>query len=61
VPVAEAAQLVRVRSALAKAERIAADQVKAAVEARAVRLARFSSPSTDHRRSGPEHDFGRSL
>jgi hypothetical protein len=61
VPVAEAAQLVRVRSALAKAERIAADQVKAAVEARAVRLARFSSPSTDRGRSGPEHDFGRSL
>jgi len=61
VPVAEAAQLVRVRSALAKAERIAADQVKAAVEARAVRLARFSSPSTDRRRSGPGHDFGRSL
>ena len=61
VPVAEAAQLVRVRSALAKAERIAADQVKAAVEARAVRLARFSSPSADRRRSGPEHDFGRSL
>ena len=61
VPVAEAAQLVRVRSELAKAERIAADQVKAAVEARAVRLARFSSPSTDRRRSGPEHDLGRSL
>ncbi len=46
---------------LAEAERIAVDQVKAAAEARAARLARFSSPSTDRRRSGPEHDFGPSL
>ena len=45
----------------AKAERIAADQVKAAAEARAAKLARFSSASTNRRRIGPEHDFGASL
>ena len=45
----------------AEAERIAADQIKVAAEARAAKLARFSSPSTGRRRTGPEHDFGPSL
>ncbi|MEO9015751.1 MAG: hypothetical protein ABI275_10570 [Terrimesophilobacter sp.] len=36
-------------------------QAEAAAEARAAELARFSSASTDRRRTGSEHDFGASL
>lgn len=61
LPISEAAQLVRDRTAQAELERIAAEQAKAAAAARAAKLARFPSPSSDHRRSGPERDFGPSL
>lgn len=60
LPIAEAAQLVGDRAAQAEMERIAAEQAKATAAARAAKLARYR-PSSDHRRSGPERDFGPSL
>ncbi|GAA1557652.1 MobF family relaxase [Brevibacterium picturae] len=61
LPLDQAAQLVRDRAAQTEMERIAAEQVKVAAKARAAKLARFPSPSSEHRRSGPERDFGPSL
>jgi hypothetical protein len=56
LPITEAAQLLRDRAASAELERIAVAQAKAVAVARAAKLARFPSPSSDHRRSGPERD-----
>ncbi len=49
------------RAAQAEWERITAEQAKAVAAARAAKLARFASPSSDHRRTGPERDVGPSL
>ena len=61
LPIGEAARLVRDRGAQAEWERITAEQAKAVAAARAAKLARFASPSSDHRRTGPERDVGPSL
>ncbi len=56
LPVTEAAQLVRVRAARAEAEREAAERIRAARHARAVKLHQFRSPSTGHGVTRPERD-----
>lgn len=57
----EAAQFVRDRAAQGESVRIAAEGKKAAAQARAAKLGRFASPSTNSQRPGLERDFGRSL
>ena len=57
----EAAQFVRDRAAQAESVRIAAEGKKAAAQARAAKLGRFASPSTNSQRPGLQRDFGPSL
>lgn len=61
LPIPEAAQLARERAMQIDAERIAAEQAKDALDARAKQLGSAPTPRPDSGRRGPECDFGPSL